>query len=250
MIAVGVGAGVSGSRNNLISISGPTANSDYYQTNDYTAAGAALRALALGTCQGTISVIKQVVPSTAPPGRSPAPCRPAAGSSGPRRRRAVSPSTRPRARPRPASGARQLQPLVPGRHDDGAGDGDRDAAGRLHPGTAGRTQRDLSPAGHERRGHRHELRCHRLPGDGGDRLPGQLHRVQPRALTRGQRAWSTRSGSSTARASTRGRNRPASTPRSPSAASRRAGVWCAPASSRATDGAERDRHACADCSAR
>ena len=32
------------------------------------AAGAALRALALGTCQGTISVVKQVVPSTAPPG--------------------------------------------------------------------------------------------------------------------------------------------------------------------------------------
>ena len=68
MIAVGVGAGVSGSPNNLISISGPTANSDYFQTNDYTAAGAALRALALGACQGTISVVKQVVPSTAPPG--------------------------------------------------------------------------------------------------------------------------------------------------------------------------------------
>ena len=68
MIALGVGAGVSGSPNNLISISGPTANSDYYQTNDYTQAGAALRALALGNCNGTISVVKQVVPSTAPPG--------------------------------------------------------------------------------------------------------------------------------------------------------------------------------------
>ena len=68
MVAVGVGAGVSGSPNNLISISGPTANSDYFQTNDYTAAGAALRALALGSCQGTISVVKQVVPNTAPPG--------------------------------------------------------------------------------------------------------------------------------------------------------------------------------------
>ena len=68
MIALGVGAGVSGSPNNLISISGPTANSDYYQTNDYTAAGAALRALALGNCKGTISVVKQVVPSTAPAG--------------------------------------------------------------------------------------------------------------------------------------------------------------------------------------
>ena len=86
MIAVGVGAGVSGSPNNLVAISGPTANSDYYQTTDYTAAGAALRALALGTCQGSVSVVKQVVPSTAPPGRSPVRCRPAGGSSGPRRR--------------------------------------------------------------------------------------------------------------------------------------------------------------------
>jgi hypothetical protein len=68
MIAVGVGSGVSGPAANLISISGPTAGSDYYQTTDYTQAGAALRALALGNCQGTVSVIKQVVPSTTPPG--------------------------------------------------------------------------------------------------------------------------------------------------------------------------------------
>ncbi len=68
MIAVGVGDGVSGPAANLVSISGPTANSDYYQTTDYAQAGAALRALALGNCQGTVSVIKQVVPSTAPPG--------------------------------------------------------------------------------------------------------------------------------------------------------------------------------------
>ena len=39
--------------NNLISISGPTVNSDYFQTTDYTQAGTALRALALGSCQGT-----------------------------------------------------------------------------------------------------------------------------------------------------------------------------------------------------
>ena len=68
IVAVGVGDGVSGAPNNLISISGPTANSDYYQATDYAQAGVALRALALGACQGSVSVIKQVVPSTAPPG--------------------------------------------------------------------------------------------------------------------------------------------------------------------------------------
>ena len=68
VVAVGVGTGVSGSPNNLISISGPTVNSDYFQTTDYTQAGNALRDLALGSCQGSISVVKQVVPSTAPPG--------------------------------------------------------------------------------------------------------------------------------------------------------------------------------------
>ena len=52
IVAVGVGDGVSGSPNNLISISGPTANSDYFQTTDYTQAGAALRALALGALPG------------------------------------------------------------------------------------------------------------------------------------------------------------------------------------------------------
>ena len=68
MVAVGVGNGVSGSASNLVSISGPTANSDYFQTTDYTQAGAALRALALGSCEGSVTVIKQFVPSTAPPG--------------------------------------------------------------------------------------------------------------------------------------------------------------------------------------
>ncbi len=68
MIAVGVGAGVSGGGPNLQSISGQTLNSDYFQTSDYTAAGNALRALALGSCNGAVSVVKQVVPSTAPVG--------------------------------------------------------------------------------------------------------------------------------------------------------------------------------------
>ena len=68
MIAMGVGDGVSGDPNNLQAISGMTPNKDYYQTSNYAAAGNALRTLALGSCKGSISVVKQVVPYTAPPG--------------------------------------------------------------------------------------------------------------------------------------------------------------------------------------
>ena len=66
VIAVGVGSGVedtSASRN-LAAISGPTLNSDYYQSPTYAAAAAALRALALGNCEGSLTVVKQIVPST------------------------------------------------------------------------------------------------------------------------------------------------------------------------------------------
>ncbi|GAA1982345.1 hypothetical protein [Microbacterium pumilum] len=77
VIAFGVGDGATGAATglNLRAISGTTAYNgtngnvaDYFQTADYPAAGAALRALALGNCQGTLSVTKQIVPSTAPPG--------------------------------------------------------------------------------------------------------------------------------------------------------------------------------------
>ena len=70
VIAFGVGDGIgnSGSGDNLRSISGPTLNSDYYQTTDYQDAGDQLRELALGNCTGSITVVKQVVPATAPPG--------------------------------------------------------------------------------------------------------------------------------------------------------------------------------------
>ncbi|WP_022888262.1 DUF11 domain-containing protein [Agromyces italicus] len=61
MVAVGVGAGIDGAPDNLISISGPDVDSDYYQTEDYAAAGDALRELALGDCVGSVSVVKQVV---------------------------------------------------------------------------------------------------------------------------------------------------------------------------------------------
>ncbi|MGC5165997.1 prealbumin-like fold domain-containing protein [Luteimicrobium sp. DT211] len=70
VIALGVGDGVgsTGSGYNLRSISGPTLNTDYYQTADYAAAGDQLRQLALGSCLGSVTVVKEVVPSTAAPG--------------------------------------------------------------------------------------------------------------------------------------------------------------------------------------
>ena len=64
VIAVGVGDGIGGAPDNLRAISGPAAGSDYYQTDDYAEAGEALRALALGSCNGSVSVVKQVVPSS------------------------------------------------------------------------------------------------------------------------------------------------------------------------------------------
>lgn len=61
MVAVGVGDGIDGSPDNLIAISGPAVNSDYFQTEDYEAAGETLRQLALGDCEGSVSIVKQVV---------------------------------------------------------------------------------------------------------------------------------------------------------------------------------------------
>ncbi|MBP1079174.1 hypothetical protein JOD63_003142 [Microbacterium terrae] len=78
ILAMGVGAGVGGSPANLRAISGTTANSDYYQVTDYTAAGSALRALALGSCNGSLTVVKQVVPPGTPIG-STAGAQPAGG---------------------------------------------------------------------------------------------------------------------------------------------------------------------------
>ncbi|WP_395243784.1 VWA domain-containing protein [Agromyces sp. MMS24-K17] len=71
IVALGVGSGVSAPSTalNLRAISGGTAfngsnsaTADYYQTADYAAAGQAMRDLALGNCQGSVSVVKQVVP--------------------------------------------------------------------------------------------------------------------------------------------------------------------------------------------
>jgi hypothetical protein len=74
IIAVGVGAGVSGAPDNLIAISGPVANDDYYQTG-FAELEALFRKLALENCAGTISVVKKVIP----PGGTPADAQPAGG---------------------------------------------------------------------------------------------------------------------------------------------------------------------------
>lgn len=65
IVALGVGTGVTsaGSGINLAAISGPTAGDDYYQTTDYAAAAQALRELALADCSGTVTIVKQVVPT-------------------------------------------------------------------------------------------------------------------------------------------------------------------------------------------
>ncbi|WP_410814394.1 VWA domain-containing protein [Micromonospora sp. 067-2] len=74
IVAVGVGAGVTGSADNLAAISGPVAGSDYYQT-DYEALAELFRQLALEACAGTVSVVKKVIP----PGGTPADAQPTGG---------------------------------------------------------------------------------------------------------------------------------------------------------------------------
>lgn len=64
VIAFGVGSGVSSTASglNLRAISGPTLNSDYYQSASFAAAGEQLKELALGNCKGSVTVVKQVIP--------------------------------------------------------------------------------------------------------------------------------------------------------------------------------------------
>ena len=61
VIAVGVGSGVTNAAQNLQSISGPTLDSDYYQA-DFSELATLFHDLALKTCEGTISVVKDVIP--------------------------------------------------------------------------------------------------------------------------------------------------------------------------------------------
>ncbi|PWD50969.1 hypothetical protein C8046_10205 [Serinibacter arcticus] len=66
IVAVGVGGGAGGDSNrNLIAISGPQQGTDYFQAGDYNAAASYLAALAKGNCEGSIDVVKRVIPATA-----------------------------------------------------------------------------------------------------------------------------------------------------------------------------------------
>ena len=241
-IAFGVGAGVSGSPNNLDLDLRPDRQQRLLPDHRLHAgrrgaAGARPRQLPghhLGRQAGRAEHGARRV-------RSPARCRPAAGSSAPRRRRAASPSPRrPARRRRPAA---------------------RSTSTSTFPGgttTAPVTVTETQQAGYTlvQQGGLNAT-CRRLDtnaavtvtNSGATGFVVTAATAFPVSCTVYNRAphpprpsSSTRSGSSTVRASTRARNRPASTPRSPSAARRRAGVWCAPASSRATSTvAERDR---------
>ena len=76
VIAFGVGSAVSGnSALNLAAISGTTAydgsnaaTADYFQVPGYAQASNGLRDLALGQCRGSVTVVKQIVPSGNAPG--------------------------------------------------------------------------------------------------------------------------------------------------------------------------------------
>jgi|GEM_PF-801515 len=66
VVAVGVGPGAAGiSALNLQAISGPVANSDYYQVSDFVLLADQLATLARGQCDATIDVLKRVIPAGA-----------------------------------------------------------------------------------------------------------------------------------------------------------------------------------------
>ncbi|GAA2827668.1 hypothetical protein GCM10010471_06460 [Leucobacter komagatae] len=62
VIAVGVGSGISGGAPNLRAISGPAQNSDYFQVSDWKDLAAQMKKLASKNCEGTVNVVKQVIP--------------------------------------------------------------------------------------------------------------------------------------------------------------------------------------------
>jgi hypothetical protein len=64
VLAVGIGS-VGASRDNLAAISGPREGTDYFAT-DFADLAPLLRELAVEHCEGTVNVVKQVVPASAP----------------------------------------------------------------------------------------------------------------------------------------------------------------------------------------
>ena len=64
VLGIGIGA-VGGSKDNLAAISGPREGTDYFAT-DFTQLAGLLKELALQHCEGTVNVVKQVVPASHP----------------------------------------------------------------------------------------------------------------------------------------------------------------------------------------
>lgn len=62
IIAVGVGGGISGAAENLRAISGPVAGQDYHQVKNWDDLAAQMKALSSKNCEGTVNVVKQVIP--------------------------------------------------------------------------------------------------------------------------------------------------------------------------------------------
>ncbi len=182
VIAFGVGDGIgnSGSGDNLRSISGPTLNSDYYQTTDYEDAGDQLRELALGNCTGSITVVKQVVPATAPRGIDHR-RHTGRGLDVRRNRLGRRQFRRPDHRRVTATGTGAANfPLT---FTGGATTGPVTLTETLQAGytlqQVGGNQRGMHKGRHRRVSAGDEQRCHRFHRGRRKHLPGQLHRLQP-----------------------------------------------------------------------
>ena len=134
MLAFGVGAGIAAGGDNLAAISGPTKDSDYFQTSTFAGVGVILRNLALGACTGSVTVdqaggAEHGTGGLDRPGR----LRPAGG-------RSAATTTHQRRDDRPGQrghGRRhrrtQLRPDLPRRYHHGPGRRHRDPAGRASP---------------------------------------------------------------------------------------------------------------------
>ena len=187
MLAFGVGAGISAGGANLAAISGPTLNSDYFQTANFAQVGTILRNLALGSCTGSVTVVKQVVPNTAPVG-SITGAVPAGGWTFGATTTTVGRDHRTgQRRDRRRNRRAELQPDLPGWHDHGAGRRDRDPTGRAHAGARSAASTPCAPD-------RTPAPAIPVTNTGAlgftvaseHRLRGHLHRVQPRPEPAGE----------------------------------------------------------------
>ncbi len=189
VLGFGVGDAITADSNaglNLRAISGPTEyngsntdTADFYRTADYAAAGAALKALAQGNCQGSITVVKQVVPSTAAGGVDCRgdPCRRMGhGCRGVARGIGGCADVADDGR-RHRSG--QFSADIHWRHHHRARHRHGDTAGGLHASAGGRRQRGLCPKRYRRVDPGHQLGRVGLRGGRCHQLSGVLHDLQP-----------------------------------------------------------------------